>query len=215
PPQAPTPSGPSPWAEGRGKLVRTGGEFSRHHHLSTFHAQTAPPRRILVCWGRRSTRPGGAIMKSSRIQSRRPRPAAALQLTAACGVAVAAAPAAAQPTEPFPAVFDLDSLLPTRGGDGSLGFVVEESRWYGFAGESVAAAGDVNGDGIADMIIGSPGYYYYAYPGSYYPMTGRAYVIFGRDSRAGVQFPASMRPSGANGFRLEGEEFGGLREGAS
>src|SRR6476646_674527 len=45
------------------------------------------------------------------------------------------------------------------------------------AGQSVAAAGDVNGDGLADVIVGAPG----ATPNQEAPQTrpGRAYIVFG------------------------------------
>lgn len=45
----------------------------------------------------------------------------------------------------------------------------------GLTGYSLSNAGDVNGDGAHDIIIGSPGFY----PG--FPDRGRAYVVFGSD----------------------------------
>src|SRR5262249_9133342 len=54
-----------------------------------------------------------------------------------------------------PPEFELASLLPARGGDGSTGFVVTGINFYDLAGSSVAAAGDVNGDGIDDLLIGA------------------------------------------------------------
>jgi hypothetical protein len=74
--------------------------------------------------------------------------------------------------EPFPAVFPLASLLPSRGGDGSEGFVIEGNT-LSQLGRSVSAAGDINGDGIDDLIIGAPG----ASGGG--SASGDTYVVFG------------------------------------
>ena len=56
------------------------------------------------------------------------------------------------------------------------------------ASEGLAAAGDVNGDGIGDVIIGTPG------------TTGSAYVVFGQPALTGVDLAAP----GARGFRIDG-----------
>ena len=64
------------------------------------------------------------------------------------------------------------------------------------SGRSVAAAGDVNGDGFGDLIIGAP----FADPGG---VNGESYVVFGRASG----FDASLDLAtldGTNGFRLDG-----------
>jgi hypothetical protein len=60
-----------------------------------------------------------------------------------------------------------------------------------FAGSSVAGAGDVNGDGLADVIVGAPGFNV---------LTERAYVVFGSASRTTVDLGAL----GANGFVIQG-----------
>ena len=75
----------------------------------------------------------------------------------------------------FPPVFPLASLYPGGGGDGSSGFVLSGIDEDDRSGWSVSAAGDVNGDGIDDFIIGAIG----ADPGgdSY---AGESYVVFGR-----------------------------------
>jgi hypothetical protein len=85
----------------------------------------------------------------------------------------------------FPATLELSAL------SGSDGFVIPGVMADG------AAAGDVNGDGIGDLVIGdwmtSPNGRNYA---------GQAYVIFGRPS-----FPASLdlaTLNGSNGFRVNG-----------
>jgi hypothetical protein len=69
----------------------------------------------------------------------------------------------------FPSLF----VLATMGDD--EGFTLVGEFAYGRAGHSVSAAGDVNGDGFDDFIIGAP-----SVP-DYTDRPGRAYVIFGRD----------------------------------
>lgn len=67
------------------------------------------------------------------------------------------------------------------------------------AGSSVAAAGDVNGDGLGDVVIGAPG----AEPNQEGPggPAGRAYVVFGRRAPATVDLAAL----GSRGFTIAGE----------
>jgi hypothetical protein len=80
--------------------------------------------------------------------------------------------------------------------DGTNGFKVEGVGAF-FTGRDVASAGDVNGDGFDDFIVGSP-YGHFGFP------YGSAYVVFGTDAG----FAASLDLTGldgANGFRLDGE----------
>ena len=66
------------------------------------------------------------------------------------------------------AVVDLGSAA---GLGSSQGFVIRGEASWGFASWSVSAAGDVNGDGIGDLIIGAP------YSGG--TIGGQAYVLYG------------------------------------
>ncbi len=69
------------------------------------------------------------------------------------------------------ATFDATAAL-----DGTTGFVVNGGTVDDHLGVAVAAAGDANGDGLADVVIGAPGHYY---------DSGASYVVFGAD-RNGV-----------------------------
>jgi Ca2+-binding RTX toxin-like protein len=84
---------------------------------------------------------------------------------------------------------------------GAKGFKLSGEAAYDHSGNSVASAGDVNGDGFADIIVGAPGAYSHGYD------SGAAYVVFGK---AGV-FGANLNLStlkGANGFKLSGVAAG-------
>jgi hypothetical protein len=93
----------------------------------------------------------------------------------------------------FSATMDLSSL------DGSNGFRLDGVAAFDFSGESVGNAGDVNGDGFDDLIVGASG----ANPNGTY--SGSSYVVFGKASG----FSATMDLSSlddSNGFRLDGVE---------
>jgi hypothetical protein len=101
----------------------------------------------------------------------------------------------------FPSVFPLGTLLPNGGGDGSRGFALLGDERYEGAGTSVSAAGDVNGDGIDDFIVGAPG----IQPSS----TGKVYVLYGRPGPYEPAFKlADLRPDhggdGSAGFIVLG-----------
>lgn len=65
--------------------------------------------------------------------------------------------------------------------------ILGEETGYG-AGSSVSAAGDVNGDGFADIIVGAP----YAMMNG--PMAGAAYVVFGSSVGFGAKLDVSSVP---------------------
>ncbi|PSJ16539.1 integrin alpha [Nitrosomonas supralitoralis] len=95
----------------------------------------------------------------------------------------------------FSATLDLTSL------DGNNGFRLDGVAPLNFSGQSVSSAGDVNGDGFADVLVGAFG----AGPNGRF--SGSSYVIFGKDSG----FSATLNLSsldGSNGFRLDGAAAG-------
>lgn len=92
----------------------------------------------------------------------------------------------------FSAVLNLSSL------DGSNGFAIKGLESRNFLGRSVSGAGDINGDDISDLIIGTDD----ASPGGNNG-AGESYVIFGDDAGFGAIFDLSTL-NGSNGFMAEG-----------
>jgi hypothetical protein len=90
-----------------------------------------------------------------------------------------------------PATFALASL------SGVNGFRIDGVAASDFAGYSVASAGDVNGDGFDDIIIGALGLDPNAVTSA-----GGAYVMFGKASWTPAVSLSSL--NGTNGFRLDG-----------
>jgi hypothetical protein len=75
--------------------------------------------------------------------------------------------------------------------------------WDSHSGYSVSTAGDVNGDGLDDLIVGS----FEADP-SGKSKAGKSYVIFGKINNAEVNL--SVVASGTGGFVINGENAGDL-----
>ncbi|MEM9387001.1 MAG: integrin alpha [Pseudomonadota bacterium] len=96
----------------------------------------------------------------------------------------------------FPAEVPLSSLFSGNGGDGSIGTVLFGAAGGDESGNSVGAAGDVNGDGIDDIIIGAARHGDEELEG-----VGQAYVVYGRlgGLAAEVHLADLLTESGADG----------------
>ena len=85
--------------------------------------------------------------------------------------------------------------------NGTNGFKIDgELAWEGLSGWSVSAAGDINGDGKSDLIMGAPQ--------ADVLESGRSYVLFG-DANIGKNITVFLSSlNGTNGFTLVGENDG-------
>jgi hypothetical protein len=101
-------------------------------------------------------------------------------------------------------------LLAVATGSGG-GFVINGQAASDRSGYSVASAGDVNGDGLADLIVGALGAsprYYYATGGweASVGAAGKSYVVFGKTGVSAVELSAVEAASG--GFVILGRTTG-------
>ena len=74
--------------------------------------------------------------------------------------------------------FDLASLRPENGGNGVKGFIINGAKAGDSSGFSVSSAGDINGDGFDDIVIGAQGADPENSDGELLN-AGQTYVIFG------------------------------------
>ena len=88
---------------------------------------------------------------------------------------------------------------------GSGGFVLNGQSAGDYAGGSVSSAGDVNGDGLADLIVGAR----YSDPAGG-TSAGKSYVVFGQSLGFGASIDLSAIAAGSGGFVLTGEAVADL-----
>jgi len=81
--------------------------------------------------------------------------------------------------------------------DGTNGFRLDGVSAFDFAGHSVSNAGDVNGDGFADILIGAPGTDING------DNSGSSYVVFSKASGFGAVVDLGSL-NGSNGFAING-----------
>ncbi len=99
-------------------------------------------------------------------------------------------------------VMDLTTLTAAQG------FIIQGNPTGEIAGSSVASAGDVNGDGFDDIIIGAP----YSYRGD--ASAGKSYVVFGSGAGFGTADGAGRQVIGlatltsSQGFVIDGDAAG-------
>jgi len=94
--------------------------------------------------------------------------------------------------QPWPAAVELSAL------DGGNGFEIQGGSPYGESGAAVAAAGDINGDGIDDLLIGAP------FAAGF---NGRGYVVFGSDETWAANISLADL-DGTNGFAMDAVNTG-------
>ena len=98
----------------------------------------------------------------------------------------------------FGAAIDLNDVALGTGG-----FVIYGEDGSDYSGNSVASAGDVNGDGFDDLIIGASSA---AAAGNSKPYAGDSYVIFGKASGFGASINLSTIAAGTGGFVIHGQD---------
>ena len=101
----------------------------------------------------------------------------------------------------FDPEIEVYELLASQGGDGSEGFVIRGNEADDRLGLNVRSAGDINGDGIDDLITGS----FKANPNGEND-AGQAYIIFGSDSGFAAELEVSTL-DGSDGYQINGDPF--------
>jgi len=95
----------------------------------------------------------------------------------------------------FSATLNLNSL------NNDDGFQINGESSYDYAGISVSQAGDINGDGLGDLIIGAP----FVDLNGAITNSGASYVVFGQVTSFNRELQLSSL-NGINGFQINGEQ---------
>ncbi|KAJ1433373.1 hypothetical protein B484DRAFT_394502 [Ochromonadaceae sp. CCMP2298] len=85
----------------------------------------------------------------------------------------------------------------------STGYIIQGAAAGGYLGYSVSGAGDVNGDGDADLVVGAP----YADPNGI-SRAGAAYIIFGQKSGFATVDMLGFVSGDSTGFIIQGAAAG-------
>jgi hypothetical protein len=95
---------------------------------------------------------------------------------------------------------DTDVIELSSVASGTGGFVINGEKAEDYSGISVSSAGDVNGDGLSDLIVG-------AYGADIIGINeGKSYVVFGKSNTNAVDL--SSIAAGTGGFVINGESNG-------
>jgi hypothetical protein len=87
---------------------------------------------------------------------------------------------------------------------GTGGFVIDGVALNDDSGRSVSGAGDVNGDGLDDLIVGAPG----ADPAPVSLQAGRSFVVFGKATGTAVNLSDLVPGTSPLGFMINGVNAG-------
>src|SRR4029453_15136803 len=98
----------------------------------------------------------------------------------------------------FAAEIDFASVA---AGDG--GFVIHGQDVNDISGSSVSTAGDINGDGFADLIIGAV---HGDGPGNTRDFAGDSYVVFGHAGSFAAEIDLAAVAAGSGGFVIHGQD---------
>ncbi|CAB5500312.1 beta strand repeat-containing protein, partial [Bathymodiolus thermophilus thioautotrophic gill symbiont] len=93
-----------------------------------------------------------------------------------------------------------NSFAATLANLGTGGFSIGGERSYDNSGHSVSSAGDVNGDGLDDLIVGA----FRADPDSR-SNAGKSYVIFGKNNASAIKLSSIALGIDTGGFVINGE----------
>lgn len=94
----------------------------------------------------------------------------------------------------FPTNLDLSTL------NGTNGFIIEGFEAESFSGAAVSSAGDINGDGLQDLIIGA-----FASDSNSLSDSGQTYVVFGSNQPLPNRFNLANL-DGTNGFKIDSDQ---------